>query len=132
VAWTIVAGAFLYKFIIYVSPHFGFDVEWLRISLSTLSGMKTNLSAIRLIHFLSVALLVTIYVGPTSRLLQWSVFSPAMQIGARPLEIYSLTLVLSKLGYLWDDLSPQPSKQDRNGRHILRVDDAGRWCFSTT
>jgi hypothetical protein len=101
VAWTIVVGAFLYKFIIYISPHFGFDVESLRISPSTLSDIKTNLSALRLIHFLSVALLVKIYFEPTSRLLQWPVFSPAIQIGARPLEIYSLTLVLSKLGYLF-------------------------------
>jgi hypothetical protein len=37
--------------------------------------MKQNLSALRLIHFLSVALLVERYVGPTARLLQGPVFA---------------------------------------------------------
>ena len=100
IGWTIVAGAFLYKFIVRVSPHFGFDVEWLNISPSTLVEMKTNLSALHLIHFLSVAFLVNRYLGPTSPLLQWPIFAPVIQIGARPLEIYSLTVVLSVLAHI--------------------------------
>jgi hypothetical protein len=99
-AWAIVVSAFLYKFVIHVFPHLGFDVEGLSIASSTLTDMKANLSALRLIHFLSVALLVKRYIGQTSRLLQWPVFAPAIRIGARPLEIYSLTLVFSKLAYL--------------------------------
>jgi hypothetical protein len=96
-AWAIVVVAFLYKFIVRVSPHLGFDVEWLTISPPTLTEMKMNLSALRLTHFLSVALLVARYLGPRSTLLQWPVFAPVIQIGARPLEIYSLTVVLSVL-----------------------------------
>ena len=49
---------------------------------STLTDMKANLSALRLIHFLSVALLVKRYIGQTSRLLQWPVFAPAIRIGS--------------------------------------------------
>jgi len=96
-AWAIVVVAFLYKFVIRVSPHLGFDVEWMSISQPTLIEMKVDLSALRLIHFLSVALLVARYVGPTSTLLRWPVFAPVIQIGARSLEIYSLTVVLSVL-----------------------------------
>jgi len=96
-AWAIVVVAFLYKFAIRVSPHFGFDVDWLNISLPTRIEMKVNLSALRLIHFLSVALLVARYIGPTSTLLRWPVFTPVIQIGARSLEIYSLTIVLTVL-----------------------------------
>jgi hypothetical protein len=96
-AWAIVVVAFLYKFVIRVSPHFGFDVEWLSISQPALIEMKVDLSALRLIHFLSVALLVARYLGPTSTLLRWPVFAPVIQIGARSLEIYSLTVVLSVL-----------------------------------
>jgi hypothetical protein len=99
-AWAIVVVAFLYRLIVRVSPHFGFDVEWLNMSAPTFSEMKMNLSALRLTHFLSVALLVARYLGPTSPLLQWPVFAPVVQIGARPLEIYSLTVVLSVLAHI--------------------------------
>jgi hypothetical protein len=99
-AWAIVVVAFLYKFIMHVSPHFGFDVEWLHISPTTLVEMKMNLSALRLIHFLSLAMLAARYLGPTSTLLQWPGFAPLIQIGARPLEIYSLTVVLSVLAHI--------------------------------
>jgi hypothetical protein len=99
-AWAIVVVAFLYKFIVRVSPHLGFDIGWLTIPPPTLTEMKMNLSALRLTHFLSVALLVTRYLGPRSKLLQWPVFAPVIQIGARPLEIYSLTVVLSMLAHI--------------------------------
>ncbi len=94
-AWAIVVAAFLYKFVTRVSPHLGFDVGWLTISQPTLAEMKMDLSPLRLIHFLSVALLVARYLEATSTLLQWRVFAPVLQIGARSLEIYSLTVVLS-------------------------------------
>jgi hypothetical protein len=83
-----------------VSPHLGFDVEWLTISVPTLTEMKMNLSALRLTHFLSVALLVARYLGPRSPLLQWPVFAPVIQTGARSLEIYSLTVFLSVLAHI--------------------------------
>jgi hypothetical protein len=99
-AWAIVVVAFVYRLIVRVSPHLGFDVEWLTISPPTLVEMKTNLSVLRLTHFLSVALLIARYLGPRSPLLQWPVFAPVIQIGTRPLEIYSLTVVLSVLAHI--------------------------------
>jgi len=100
IAWAIVVVALLYRLSLRVSPHFGFDVEWLNISPPTFTEMKMNLSALRLIHFLSVALLVARYLGPASTLLRWPVFAPVIQIGARSLEIYSLTVVLSVLAHI--------------------------------
>lgn len=109
IAWTIVVVAFLYKFIVRVAPHLGFDVEWLTISPPTLIEMKINLSALRLTHFLSVALLVARYLGPRSTLLQWPVFAPMVRVGARPLEMYSLTVVLSVLALIIESVyHPSP------------------------
>jgi hypothetical protein len=99
-AWVIVVSAFLYRIILRASPHLGFDLGWLNFSPSTLVEMKINLSALHLIHFLAVALLVNRYFRPTSPLLQWPLFAPLIQVGARPLEIYSLTVVLSVLAHL--------------------------------
>jgi hypothetical protein len=99
-AWAIVVAAFLYRFIVRVSPHLGFDVDCLTISRPTLTEMKMNLSALRLTHFLSVALLVARYLGPRSTLLQWPVFAPVIQTGGHSLEIYSLTAVLSLLAQI--------------------------------
>jgi hypothetical protein len=99
-AWAIVVAAFLYKVILHVAPALGFDVAWLTISPSTLAKMKMNLSILRLTHFLSVALLVARYLGPRSTLLQSPMLALVIQTGARPLEIYSLTVVLSMLAHI--------------------------------
>ena len=95
IAWTVVSVALVYKGIMRVSHHLGMDADWLAISPSTLIEMKTNLSALRLIHFLSVALLVTRYLDPTSGLLRRPALAPIINMGTRSLEVYSITVILS-------------------------------------
>jgi hypothetical protein len=90
-AWTIVISAFLYRL---VSSRSGLDVAWLRIAPSTWSDMKVNLSAIRLLHFLSVAFLVAIYFRRDSALFKWSISMPVIKAGRHSLEVFSLTVVL--------------------------------------
>jgi hypothetical protein len=90
-AWTIVISAFLYRL---VSSRSGLDVAWLRIAPSTWLDMKANLSAMRLLHFLSVAFLVAIYLRRDSAFFKWSISMPVIKAGRRSLELFSLTVVL--------------------------------------
>jgi hypothetical protein len=93
-AWIIVISAFLYKL---MAARSGFDIAWLQFDPRAWAGMKENLSALRLVHFLSVALLVTIYFHPDSAFLKWRISSPVIKAGMHSLEVFSLTLVLDVL-----------------------------------
>jgi hypothetical protein len=90
-AWTIVISAFLYRL---VSSRSGLDVAWLRIAPGTWDDMKANLSAIRLLHFLSVAFLVAIYFRRDSALFKWSISMPVINAGRHSLQVFSLIVVL--------------------------------------
>lgn len=96
-AWAVVAIALLYKLILFVSPHLGLDATWLRITPTAFTYMKRNLSAVRLIHFLSVALIVATYFRPTNALLQRPIAMPFIWGGMRSLQLFSLGVVLSTL-----------------------------------
>jgi hypothetical protein len=93
-AWAIVIGSFLYRLL---SSHSGFDIAWLRLDPATLSSMKENLSPVRLLHFLSVALLVSVYFRRDNALLKWSVSRLMIKIGQHSLEIFSLSVVFDVL-----------------------------------
>jgi hypothetical protein len=90
-AWLVVIGTLLYKV---VSSRIGLNVDWLRIDAYTASTMKQNLSPLRLVHFLSVALLVGIYVRQNNPILKWSICKPVIQTGMHSLEVFSLSIVL--------------------------------------
>src|SRR5262249_33941787 len=60
-AWAIVIGSFLYGFSLFLSSRLQFDLDQFRLSTITRDHMKENLSAVRLLHFLSVAFLVATY-----------------------------------------------------------------------
>lgn len=94
-AWLVVSVSFLYRLSIYFSPHLGFDLEWLRIPVPTLAHMKETLSAIRVLHFLSMALLFATYVRPKSPILQLSVAKPFIMAGQRSLEMFAASMVFS-------------------------------------
>ena len=95
-AWAIVVMAFLYRLLLGLS-YFGFDVTPIRITDPRLAHMKDNLSAVRLLHFLSVALLVVTYFRPTSTILRWTILLPVIVSGMYSLELFSLSVVLSTL-----------------------------------
>jgi hypothetical protein len=72
------------------------------LSLGTLAGsdatraqMKESLSAIRLLHFLSVALLVAMCVRPSSPILSWPGAGTIIKSGRSSLQIFCVGAVLS-------------------------------------
>ena len=93
-ASTIVVGAFLYKLL---QARSGFDVTWLRLEPIALASMKENLSPVRLVHFLSVALLVVVYIRRDSAFLRWPISMPLIKTGMHSLQVFSLVVVLSNI-----------------------------------
>ncbi len=91
-AWTIVIGAALYRLL---SSRSGLDIAWLRIDPATWYLMKVNLSCVRLLHFLSVAFLVAVYLRNDNPLLKLRVFAPVIKTGVRSLEAFSLSVILT-------------------------------------
>jgi hypothetical protein len=92
VAWVVVLGAFMLK--VLSSPH-ALDVADLRLDPNTLLDMKSNLSAIRLVHFLCVAYLVSAYFTQNAAFLRWRVAWPLIKMGRHSLEVFSLSVVLT-------------------------------------
>lgn len=97
-AWIVVVGAFAYRILIAQS---GFDISSLRIAPDTNDAMKENLSPIRLLHFLSVALLVSVYIPRDLPILNWRIAQPAIIVGRRSLEIFSLSIVLTTMANIF-------------------------------
>ena len=93
--WTIVALAFAYKLLMFLSPPIGLDLSGMRIDQVHFSAMKRNLSTIRLCHFLSVAFIVATYVQPNNVFLRTRLALPITWCGKSPLQIFSLTIVIS-------------------------------------
>ena len=93
-ASTIVVGVFLYKLL---QARSGFDVAWMRLEPSTLASMKEDLSPIRLVHFLSVALLIAVYVRRDSAFLKWPISMPLIKTGMHSLQVFSLVVVLGNI-----------------------------------
>ena len=85
-------SAFLYNL---MTAHSGFDIAWLRFDPSVL--VKENLSPLRLLHFLSVALLVAIYFRQDNAFLKSRISLPVIKTGMHSLEVFSLTVVLDVL-----------------------------------
>ena len=75
----------------------------------TLSQMKENLSAIRLVHFLSVAFLVAIFVRPNSPILDWPGASAIIKSGRCSLQVFCAGAVLSVLSNLFIAVEAPPA-----------------------
>lgn len=93
-AWVVVVGALVYRVL---SARSGFNVESIRLEPDTWSTMKDNLSPVRLIHFLSVALLVSVYFRQDSPVLRWTISKPLIKTGMHALEVFSLSVVLTTI-----------------------------------
>lgn len=94
-AWSIVIAALAYRLAVALVPSFGMDPAALRLSDVTLVLMKENLSPVRLVHFLSVALLVATYLKPGSALFSAPGASLLIQSGRLALQVFCLGAVLS-------------------------------------
>jgi hypothetical protein len=88
-ACTVVAVGLLY----HIAHHLNFGM--LAWSDATLIQMKANLSAIRIVHFLSVAFLVAICITPSSRILCWPGVSAITMSGRCSLQVFCAGAVLS-------------------------------------
>jgi hypothetical protein len=94
-AWMVVGLSFLFRFSLFVSPHIGLALEWLRIPGPTKLHMKETLSPIRLLHFLSIALLFATYIRSNNSILQSFVSIPFIKVGQKSLVMFSVSAVLS-------------------------------------
>lgn len=93
-AWAVVVGAFLYKV---MASRLGLDIASLRFDPATVIVMKENLAPARLVHFLSVALLVATYFRRDSAILRWRIADPVIKAGKHSLEVFSLSVVLTTM-----------------------------------
>jgi len=94
-AWAIVIGSFLYRFSFFLSSRLQFDLDRFLLSGITYAHMKENLSAVRLLHFLSVALLVATHVSPSNPIFRWFGAVIVTRTGRFSLEVFSVSTILS-------------------------------------
>ena len=71
--------------------------------------MKENLSAIRLVHFLSVAFLVAIFVRPNSPILHWPGASALIKSGRCSLQVFCAGAVMTVLLNLFIAVEAPPA-----------------------
>jgi hypothetical protein len=95
VAWSIVIASLAYRLGVALGPSFGLHSEALRLPDATLVLMKENLSPIRLIHFLSVALLIATYLKPNNPLFRRPGADLMIRSGRWALQVFCLGTVLS-------------------------------------
>jgi hypothetical protein len=93
-SWLIVAGSLIYKFARFTSVKLQLGAGWF-LSDAILAHMKENLSAIRLLHFLAVALLVAHYVSNTNPFFKRSGAMALIQAGRNSLEVFCMSAILS-------------------------------------
>jgi hypothetical protein len=114
-AWAVVIGAFLYKVMV---SRLGLDIASLRLDHGTVILMKENLAPARLIHFLSVALLVATYFRQDSPILRWRIADPLIKAGKHSLEVFSLSVVLTTMDNIFV-LTRSPSLSGRLAADVL-------------
>ena len=89
--------------------------SWQHVDLGLLAWLnprgpsKENLSAIRLVHFLSVAFLVAIFVRPSSPILHWPGASVIIKSGRCSLQVFCAGAVLSVLLNLFIAVEAPPA-----------------------
>jgi hypothetical protein len=73
------------------------NVDWLMLTDSMLRHVKENLSPLRLLYFLSVALLVATYVKKDNPVLAWPGESVDIKSGRSSLQVFCLGAILTVL-----------------------------------
>jgi hypothetical protein len=94
-AWSVVLGSFAYRLLLLAGPELGVKTDWLRLSAQTVIQMKDNLSALRLIHFLAVALLVATYFKSNSVFFKNVAAAAVIKSGRLSLEVFCLAAIFS-------------------------------------
>ena len=96
-AWGIVLASFAYRLSLFVLLQTGHDVAWLRLPPATKIIFKENLSALRLVHFFSAAILASTYLPRGAPVLEWLSSKIAIKAGSRSLEMYGFSILISIL-----------------------------------
>ena len=96
-AWMVVIASLGYRLALIASQTWDVHAEWLRLSEATFAHMKENLSALRLLHFLSVALLVATYLKSSSIFFRTAPAMAVIQTGRHSLEVFCLSAVCDVL-----------------------------------
>jgi hypothetical protein len=94
-AWVVVISSLGYRVVLLVAPTMHVDLDWLRLSEAAHIHMKENLSIVRLVHFLSVAFLVTTYVKSANPLFASRGAKAIIQTGRYSLEVFCLSAICS-------------------------------------
>jgi hypothetical protein len=94
VAWAVVTVSFAYKLSPFLAKQLDVDMSWFQLYDAGNEQFKYNLCAFRLVHFLSVALLVATYVDAGNTALRWG-GELMIKTGRWSLQIFSLGTVLS-------------------------------------
>jgi hypothetical protein len=94
-AWAVVIVELGYRLGLVVTSKL--HVDWLTIADTTLRHMKEDLSPLRLLHFLSVALLVATYVKKDNSMLNWPGASVLIKSGRSSLQVFCLGAILTVL-----------------------------------
>jgi hypothetical protein len=92
-AWSIVIFELVYRLSMILFTKFHLD--WFVLPDVTLRLMKENLSALRLLQFLSVAFLVATYVKKDSPVLSWPGASVIVKSGRSSLQVFCLGAILT-------------------------------------
>ena len=99
-AWAIVTISLLYRFLPFLANKAHLDLGWLLPYNPSDDQHKRNLSVVRLMHFLSVAFLITVYVSPNNPALRWA-NDCVILTGRWSLQIFSAGAVLSVIGTIF-------------------------------
>ena len=97
VAWSIVLIELGYRLALAVFANLHVDVDWLTLSDPTLHHMKENLSALRLLHFLSIAFLVATYFKRDNPVLSWPGADAIIKSGRSSLQVFCMGAIFTVL-----------------------------------
>jgi hypothetical protein len=96
-AWSIVILELSYRLALAIFAKLHINVDWLALSDPTLRHMKENLSAFRLVHFLSVAFLVVTYIKRDNPVLSWPGAGAIIKSGRSSLQVFCLGAIFTVL-----------------------------------
>jgi len=111
-AWGIAIASLGYRVAVAASQRLDLGLEWLRLSEATVMHMKENLSGLRLVHFLSVALLVATYLKSSNAFFRTRAAAAVIETGRFSLEVFCLSAIVDVLVNIWVIVN-QPSAAER-------------------
>jgi hypothetical protein len=97
IAWSIVLIELGYRLALAVFAKLHVDADWLTLSDPTLRHMKENLSALRLLHFLSIAFLVATYFKRDNPVLSWPGADAVIKSGRSSLQVFCMGAIFTVL-----------------------------------